>query len=70
MSSVPGYTTAQIANALSSLPVMSMVTSNANMFGPDGIYANSEDQDLEMPASFEYFNPLTGTTNFAALAGI
>ena len=33
MSSVPGYTTQQIANALSSLPSMSIVTTNANMFG-------------------------------------
>ena len=70
MSSVPGYTTAQIASALSSLPMMSLVTTNANMFGPDGIYANSEDKSLEVPGSFEYFNPLSGTTDFGSLAGI
>ena len=70
MSSVPGYTTAQIAAALSSLPMMSLVTTNANMFGPDGIYANSEDKDLEAPGSFEYFNPLAGTTSFGSLAEI
>ncbi len=34
MSSVPGYTTAQIAAALSSLPSMSLVTSNTNMWAP------------------------------------
>ena len=70
MSSVPGYTTAQIAAALSSLPMMSLVTTNANMFGPDGIYANSEDKSLEVPGSFEYFNPLSGTTAFGSLAEI
>ena len=70
MSSVPGYTTAQIAAALSSLPMMSLVTTNANMFGPDGIYANSEDKSLEAPGSFEYFNPLAGTTSFGSLAEI
>ena len=70
MSSVPNYTTQQIASALASLPMMSLVTTNANMFGPDGIYANSQDKTLEMPGSFEYFNPLSGTTSFGSLAEI
>ena len=70
MSSVPGYTTAQIVSALSSLPSMSIVTSNANMLGPNGIYSNSENHVLEVPGSVEYFNPLAGTTNWSGLAGI
>ena len=70
MSSVPGYTTAQIASALSSLPSLSIVTTNANMWGADGIYSNSENHDLEVPGSLEYFNPLTGTTAWQGLAGI
>ncbi len=53
MSSVPGYTTQQIVNALSSLPTMSLVTTNANMFGPSGIYSNSNNHNLEVPGSFE-----------------
>ena len=36
--------------------MMSLVSTNANMFGPDGIYANSQDKTLEVPGSFEYFN--------------
>ncbi len=70
MSSVPGYTTAQIASALSSLPSMSIVTTNANMFGASGIYSNSQVHDLEAPCSLEYFNPLTGTTDWEGLAGL
>ena len=74
MSSVPSYTTAQVATALASLPVMSLVTTNANMFGPDGIYANSESKTLEVPGSFEYFNasanPLGNTSAFSSLAEI
>ena len=50
--------------------MMSLVTTNANMFGPDGIYANSESKTLEAPGSFEYFNPLSGTTDFGSEAGI
>ncbi len=44
MSSVPTYTTAQVATALASLPVMSMVSTDAQMFGPNGIYSNSQDK--------------------------
>ena len=69
MSSVSGYTTAQIASALSSLPSMSIVTTNANMFGASGIYSNSDNHTLEVPGSLEYFNPLTGTTDWGGLAG-
>ena len=47
----------QVANALASLPSISIVTTNANMFGPDGIYSNSEQPYFEVPGSFEYFNP-------------
>ena len=70
MSPVAGYTTAQIASALSSLPTLSIVTTNANMWGPSGIYSNSENHDLEVPGSLEYLNPLSGTTSWEGLAGI
>ncbi|MGA2254755.1 MAG: lamin tail domain-containing protein, partial [Thermoguttaceae bacterium] len=70
MSPVPGYTVQQVINALSALPTMSIVTSNANMFGPSGIYSNSDNHNLEVPGSFEYFNPLAGTTDFGSLAGL
>ena len=46
---------------------MSIVTTNANMFGPGGIYSNSNSHTLEVPGSFEYFNPRTGTTSFGSL---
>jgi hypothetical protein len=70
MSSVPGYTTQQVISALTSLPTMSLVTTNANLFGPSGIYANSNNHNLEVPGSFEYFNPLAGTTDYGALVGL
>ena len=70
VSSVSGYTTAQIAAALSALPSMSIVTSNTNMWGPLGVYANSEDHNLTYPVSFEYFNPLSGTTDWSGRVGM
>ncbi|MGA2068975.1 MAG: lamin tail domain-containing protein, partial [Thermoguttaceae bacterium] len=70
MSPVAGYTTQQVINALSSLSTMSIVTSNTNMFGPLGLYSNSDNHNLEYPASFEYFNPIAGTTDFGSLVGL
>ena len=40
------------------------------MWGSLGIYSNSNNHNLEVPGSFEYFNPLTGTTAWGWLAGI
>ena len=40
------------------------------MWGPLGIYSNSNNHNLEVPGSLEYFNPLTGTTAWGGLAGI
>ena len=70
MSPVPGYTAQQVENALSSLPTMSLVTSDTSMFGPLGLYSNSNNHTLEYPASFEYLNPLSGTTAFGSLVGL
>ncbi|MGA2033900.1 MAG: lamin tail domain-containing protein, partial [Thermoguttaceae bacterium] len=70
MSPVSGYTTQQIINALSSLPTMSLVTTDNNLFGTSGIYANPDDRVLEVPASLEYFNPIAGTTDFGSLVGL
>ena len=68
MSSVPGYTTQQIEIALSSLPTMSIVTTNANLFGPSGIYSNSNSHTLEVPGSFEYFSPSNASTSYGRWA--
>ena len=70
MSSVPGYTTQQVISALSSLPTMSIVTTNANLFGASGIYSNSNDHNLEVPGSFEYFDPNNASTSYGALVGL
>ena len=54
----------QLVQDLLSLPTMSIVTDQANLFDPvTGIYANAtESSDMEVPASLEYFDPATGQT--------
>ena len=46
---------AEIIGDLKSLPVMSVVTSTGDMFGPSGIYSNTMTDGLEVPGSLEYF---------------
>ncbi|MGA2501636.1 MAG: CotH kinase family protein, partial [Tepidisphaeraceae bacterium] len=75
MSSVPGYTPAQVESALTSLPTFSLVTTNANLFSTTGMYSNSLNKLLESPASLEFFNtlagyPNAGTTDFSSLIGL
>ena len=53
----------QLVQDLLSLPTMSIVTDEANLFDPvTGIYANATNSDMEVPASLEYFDPATGQT--------
>ncbi len=65
-----GFTTQQAANALASLPSISIVTSNANMFGPDGIYSNSGNRTFSYPGSFEYFDPNNPSLSYSGLVSI
>ena len=67
MSSVPGYTTQQVIAALTLMPMMLIVTTNADMFGPQGIYANPDDRNnLNVPGSLEYFDPNNPSVNYSA----
>ena len=51
----------QLVQDLLSLPTMSIVTDEANLFDPTtGIYSNATNSNLEVPASLEYFDPATG----------
>ena len=52
---------AQMVADLESLPTMSLVSTTPDWFGPDGIYANTDDRNksFEAPGSMEYFNPAT-----------
>ena len=65
-----GFTTQQAANALASLPSILIVTSNANMFGPDGIYSNSGNRTFSYPGSFEYFDPNNPSLSYSGLVSI
>ncbi|MHC4749321.1 MAG: chitobiase/beta-hexosaminidase C-terminal domain-containing protein [Planctomycetota bacterium] len=57
--------------SLLSLPTMSIVTEQDNLFGQSGIYSNSLAAGVawERPASIELFNP-DGTTEFQVNAGL
>ncbi len=56
--------------ALLSLPTMSIVTDQANLFDPAlGIYANPLAEGWERPVSLEYFDP-AGTNEFQVNAGL
>ncbi len=58
----PAYQS-ELVQDLLSLPTMSIVTDQSNLFDPNtGIYANALNSDLEAPASLEYFDPATGQT--------
>lgn len=62
----------QLADALTAIPTMSLVTNNANLFDPTtGIYVNptQSGSDWERPASLELIYP-DGTTGFQINAGI
>ena len=51
----------QVVQDLLSLPTMSIVTDESNLFDPTtGIYSNATNSNLEVPASLEYFDPTTG----------
>jgi hypothetical protein len=52
----------QMKQSLLSLPTMSIVTSQANMFSPSGIYSNPGGK-TDIPASLEYILP-DGSTGF------
>ena len=53
----------QVVQDLLSLPTMSIVTDESNLFDPTtGIYSNATNSNLEVPASLEYFDPTTGET--------
>ena len=53
----------QLVQDLLSLPTMSIVTDESNLFDPTtGIYANATNSNMEVPASLEYFDPTTGET--------
>jgi hypothetical protein len=58
----PAYAN-ELVQDLLSLPTMSIVTDQSNLFDPStGIYANAMNSDMEVPTSFEYFDPATGQT--------
>ncbi len=53
----------QVVQDLLSLPTMSIVTDESNLFDPTtGIYSNATNSNLEVPASLEYFDPASGQT--------
>ena len=64
--------TGSLSNDLRSLPVLSLVLDNADMFGPNGIYANSEaaGDAWERPTSVEYFDPSQPDRQFHINAGV
>ncbi len=49
-----------LKDALRSLPTMSIVMNQADVFGSGGIYSRPNTQGLERAASLEYFDPATG----------
>ena len=61
----------QMRASLLSLPTLSLVTDVADMFGPSGIYTNSNGEGVawERPSSVEWINP-DGTTGFHVDAGL
>ncbi len=65
---LPGY---EFTNALTSLPTLSIVLPEPEIFGPGGIYANSGNHgdDWERSASIEWIQP-DGATGFAVDAGL
>ncbi len=67
-SALPGY---EFTNSLTSLPTLSIVLPEPEIFGPGGIYANSGNHgdDWERAASIEWIQP-DGTTGFAVDAGL
>jgi len=61
----------QMVDALSALPVLSLVTDRSNLFGPSGIYSNpgSEGPAWEKPVSAEFFTP-DGSKEFHVNCGL
>ena len=57
---------------LQSLPVISLVLDKDDLFGPDGIYSNTEaaGDAWERPASVEYFDPAQPGREFQLDAGV
>ena len=50
----------ELVQDLLSLPTMSIVTDRTTLFGSSGIYSNPTVNDVDVPASLEYFDPATG----------
>ena len=63
---------ATIRQDLQSLPVISLVLDNADLFGPNGIYSNTEaaGDEWERPVSVEYFDPAQPGREFQVDAGV
>jgi len=63
---------AAIRNDLKALPVVSLVLNQSDMFGPNGIYSNSEaaGDEWERPVSVEYFDPRQPDREFQIDAGV
>ena len=63
---------ATIRQDLQSLPVISLVLDNADLFGPNGIYSNTEaaGDQWERPVSVEYFDPAQPGREFQVDAGV
>lgn len=60
-----------LKDALQSLPTMSIVTDQANLFDPAiGIYANPLVENWERPVSLEYFDPAGSGDDFQINAGL
>ena len=64
----PAYA-AEILADLKSIPTMSIVATNDDMFGPSGLYSNTWTDKLEKPGSLELIYP-DGTKGFQQDAGI
>ncbi len=61
----------ELADALLSLPTMSISTDQAHLFDPDtGIYSNPRVSGWERPISLEYFDPTGATGQFEVSAGV
>ncbi len=62
---------AQMVGDLESLPTMSLVSTDADWFGPDGIYSNPDYRGTgsEVPGSMEYFDPTTSAAGYSAIVG-
>jgi hypothetical protein len=66
----PLYTPADKVSALAQVPMLSLVTDQANLTGPGaGIYVNAATDGLEQPASLELIPP-DGTQGFSVDAGL